>query len=106
MTQGLRTLSLVMLYLLFNQSTLAQALSAEELLGRVSKKYTSMPAIQLRFSYELKQAGLDFSDQIHGEALLQRQMYRIDLGDQRILCDGQSTWTYIPELQEVTITSA
>ena len=81
-------------------------MSAEEILRSLSKKYAAMPSIRLRFSYELKQSGLDFSDQVHGSAVIQKDMYRIDLGDQRIFCDGQSTWTYIPELKEVTIISS
>ena len=82
----------------------AQQKDPHQLLKQVSKKYRSMPALLLRFSYAIHQAGLDFSDQVQGSALIQQDMYKIDIGDQRIGCDGSSTWTYIPELNEVTIT--
>ncbi len=74
------------------------------LLRRISQKYEAYPAFEVSFDYQMRLAGADLSESIQGKATVQQNNYLLDLGDVKIYANGEATWTYQVEINEVTIT--
>lgn len=54
-------------------------------------------------SLELQGGPGQIKEKRKGKLYLRGKQYRIDMGEQLMVCDGRSSWTYLKELNEVNI---
>lgn len=94
--------------LLILSGLLAQAQSVEQakaILDKMSKKYQEMSAFKATFSWELNSKVESITESFSGEVTVKDDKYRLDLGDQEIYNNQQTVWTFLKDVEEVTITS-
>ncbi|MFZ9969213.1 MAG: LolA family protein [Bacteroidia bacterium] len=76
---------------------------SKAILSKLSKNYRSMKSMQALVSLELQGGPGQVKEKRKGKLYLRGKQYRIDMGEQLIVCDGRSSWTYLKELNEVNI---
>jgi outer membrane lipoprotein-sorting protein len=76
---------------------------SKAILGKMSKNYRSMKSMQAMVSLELQGGPGQIKEKRKGKLYLRGKQYRIDMGEQLMVCDGRSSWTYLKELNEVNI---
>jgi len=79
---------------------------AQSILDKVATKTSEMGAVKIIFNYSMtnEEAGIDESYQ--GEILTREDKYRLKISGQEIISNGEKTWTYIPDAQEVQVNDA
>lgn len=76
---------------------------ALEVLEKMSAKYQAIQAYSAAFSQTLENKMEDISDSFDGSIVVKDEKFYLDLGDQVIINDGKTVWTYLAEANEVTI---
>lgn len=76
---------------------------SKAILNKLSKNYRGMKSMQALVSLELQGGPGQVKEKRKGKLFLRGKQYRIDMGEQLIICDGRSSWTYLKELNEVNI---
>lgn len=76
---------------------------AEAILQSVSKKYALFKSYQANFVYELENTQAKVSEKFSGELKVKGAKFTANLGNQAIINDGVTVWTYMKEENEVTI---
>ena len=100
----LNFLGLIMMVLMIHPS-MSQVTDARAnaVLDKVSAKMKSYTAIKIEFTYTLDNK----ADKIHqsktGVVTIKGDKYSLNVAKQRIISDGKTVWTYIPDAQEVQI---
>lgn len=78
---------------------------ANELLSKASaliKAYTSM---EIEFSYVMENQEMDITERMSGTIYSKGDKYRMILGDNVFISDGETAWNYIDDLYEIHINS-
>ncbi|MCK4676588.1 MAG: outer membrane lipoprotein carrier protein LolA [Bacteroidales bacterium] len=106
MTTKKNRLVLVLVALLFFIITAAaQDKKASAILDDLKEKTQSYKTIKMIFSYSLDNENEDIHESFDGELLLKGNKYRLSIAGQEVICDGESTWTYIQDAEEIQINS-
>lgn len=98
----MRTLIALLSLLMIANQSIAQDKDpkAKAVLDEVSKKIKSYTSFSVEFSFNLKTA--DKIDETQkGTALIKGKSYIIDMGNQKLLCDGKTVWTILKDEKEV-----
>jgi outer membrane lipoprotein carrier protein len=98
--------------LLLAISTLALTLSlsaqkdpaAVKVLTDFSKKASSAPSVKIDFTLVTDDSQEGTSETISGSAVISGDKYVLDLPDNKVWSDGKTVWSYLPDVNEVTIT--
>ncbi len=77
--------------------------AARDILDAMSNKYRAIPAFSADFTYTLENAQESLNEEFKGKITVKGVKYRLDLEGQEIINDGTSIWTYLGEVNEVTI---
>lgn len=77
--------------------------AARDILDVMSNKYRKIPAFSADFTYALENQQESLNEQFEGKITVKGVKYRLDLEGQEIINDGKSIWTYLAEVNEVTI---
>ena len=82
--------------------TLTPALSQDPdvLLGDLSDKAKTYTAYEISYTSTLVDLKNDFELTQEGSVQIEGDHFRLDLGDYVIYCDGESVWTFEPEMNE------
>ncbi|WPP51036.1 LolA family protein [Catalinimonas niigatensis] len=95
---------LVMLLMLATQSVFAQYdPKAKEILDAMSKKYQTIGSFESDFSYSMENTTQSISEDFEGKIVVNGDKYRLKMGGQEIINDGNTVWTYLEEVNEVNI---
>jgi outer membrane lipoprotein carrier protein len=95
---------LAVLVMLVSQSAWAQYDSkAKEILDAMSKKYQAIGAFESDFSYSMENTTQSISEDFEGKIIVNGDKYRLKMGGQEIINDGNTVWTYLEEVNEVNI---
>ncbi len=78
---------------------------AIKILDRFSAKATGAPSVSMKFLLTTTDQIEDTEDTIEGSVILSKNSYKLDLPDNIIWYNGETSWSYLPAEQEVTITS-
>jgi outer membrane lipoprotein-sorting protein len=95
--------------LIFTIFILVQAVSAQkdpkalEILNAMSEKYKSIPAYKANFEYTLNNPNEGINEDMRGEIVVKGEKFRLKLGGQEIINNGETVWTYLAEANEVNI---
>ena len=89
---------------IFLQSA-AQDSKANKILEELKEKTRSYLTIQAEFTYSVTNPQQDLNESFNGVLYIKGDSYRLSLAGQLVICDGETTWTYIEDAQEVQINS-
>jgi len=99
----LRLLSLS--FLLLSISVFAQTdQEAFKILDRFSANALGAPSVSMRFSLVSVDQAENTNDTLNGSILLSKDKYNLELPDNTIWFNGETSWSYLPAEKEVTIT--
>ena len=77
---------------------------AVSLLSRFSSKASSAPSVSMKFQLITDDQAEKTTDTLKGSVIISRDSYRLDLPDNIIWFNGETSWSYLPAEKEVTIT--
>lgn len=78
---------------------------AKAILEAVSKKINGLKSLKANFALHLMSANGKTSQTKKGSFYLKGQKYRVSLGDQEIICDNKTVWTYVKTANEVQVSN-
>lgn len=78
---------------------------ATELLNAVSNNYKSFKSMQATFTVLIENQKEKSTDKQKGTLTVKGDKYKVELGSQDIISDGQIVWTHLKEEKEVQINS-
>ena len=76
---------------------------AVELLDKMSDNYKKMKGFTSSFTYSMNNLTEDIKDSFEGKISVRDEKYILFIEGQKIINDSKTVWTYIEELNEVTI---
>jgi len=76
---------------------------ALKILDRFSARAMSAPAVAMEFSLETVDQVEGTNNTIKGSIIISKDRYRLDMTDNIIWFDGETSWSYLPAEKEVTI---
>lgn len=77
--------------------------TAKTLLDAVSKTYKGFSSIEANFSLTTYNPIQSKTTTQNGTVYLKGEKYKLLMGNQEIICDKQSVWTYLKDINEVQI---
>ena len=77
---------------------------AINILDRFSAKATSAPSVSMKFLIITTDQANSTNDSLSGSLVLNKNNYKLDLPDNIIWFNGETSWSYLPAEKEVTIT--
>ena len=92
---------------IFIQSAFSQENNkkALQILDKMSNLYKSMVSFSSTFEYSMVNLDEDIEDSFQGKITIKEEKYLLKIEGQEIINDGETVWTYIPELNEVNIST-
>ena len=79
------------------------AQDADALLNQLSEKAQSFKAYEIAYTSTLVDLKNDFELSQQGIVQIEGDRFHLDLGDYLIYCDGETVWTFEPEMNECYI---
>lgn len=101
--RAFQTIALAALFML-THSVLAQ--DADALLTQLSNKAKTYDACQISYTSTLVDLKNDFELSQEGVVEMQGDQFHLDLGDYVIYSDGQTVWTFEPEMNDCYVDDA
>jgi outer membrane lipoprotein-sorting protein len=99
----MKKLSIFILSTLIIAVASGQSKKAEAIIEKITKKTQSYESVGIKFTftYEDPSSGEDVSEP--GTLILSGDKYILDIEGQKVMCDGETIWTYIEDAFEVQI---
>jgi outer membrane lipoprotein-sorting protein len=89
---------------LFASSSFAQYDSeALGILDAMSAKYQELNSFRAQIVYSMVNETEGINEDFKGEILVKGNMYRLKTDEQEIINNGETVWTYLPDVNEVNI---
>ncbi len=82
----------------------ADATKAGDILESMSSKYKSVNAFKAQFAYAMESPGSGIKENATGDITVKGNKFHLKLGDQEVINNGSTVWTYLKDANEVTIT--
>lgn len=76
---------------------------ALDVLNAMSAKYKSIPAFKAKFTYTLSNDQEQLNEEFEGDITIKGDKYRLKIGEQEIINNGKTVWTYLADENEVNI---
>tara|TARA_Y200000002_G_scaffold93602_1_gene75454 strand:- start:1282 stop:1830 length:549 start_codon:yes stop_codon:yes gene_type:complete len=74
-----------------------------DLLDMMSEKYKKMEGFTTSFTYIMNNLSENIADSFQGKISVKEEMYVLFIEGQKIINDSKTIWTYLEDLNEVTI---
>ena len=107
---NLRSLGIFFLVFLFcfpvfsqQSSTPKSDPAAEQLLAKLSGKYKTFESIKADFTLKIQLPESENDEEQKGRVFLSGNKFKLNLGDQEIVCDNKTIWTYLKDVNELQI---
>ena len=97
---------LLALVLFVNLASAQQDPQATKILNAMSSKYKAMKAFKATFSQTMESNASKAKETVEGNILVSGPKYRLAVSGQEIISDGKLMWTYLKDVNEVTITES
>jgi len=97
------SITLILLAAILTNTYAQKDPAAKAILDAMSKKYQETPAFRADFNYTMENPEEDINEGFEGAVAVKDQMYRLYMGGQEIMFDGENVWTYLKEDKEVTV---
>jgi outer membrane lipoprotein carrier protein len=99
--------TLLFLLLLFPLNIFGQKdQEALKILDKFADNALKAPSVSMKFNLVNKNQTDNKVDTLEGSVILSKDKYKLDLPNNIIWFDGETSWSYLPAEQEVTITKA
>ena len=93
-----------LLNLLIHQNIISQdTRDALEVLNQMSDKYKKMNGFTSSFTYSMNNLSENITDSFEGTISVKDEKYILYIEGQKIINDSKTVWTYLEDLNEVTI---
>ena len=90
----------------FMEPAIAQTdTKAKSVLEAVSKKINGLKSLKANFALHLMSANGKTKQTKKGTFYMKGPKYRVALGDQEIICDNKTVWTYVKAANEVQVSN-
>ncbi len=76
---------------------------ATQILQAVTSTYKSSKAVQADFNIRVENPHAKMADMQNGTLFVKGNKYRLMLKNQEVICDNQTVWTYLKDVNEVQI---
>ena len=94
----------VLLNLVIHQNIMSQdTRDALEVLNQMSDKYKKMNGFTSSFTYSMNNLSENITDSFEGTISVKDEKYILYIEGQKIINDSKTVWTYLEDLNEVTI---
>lgn len=97
------TLAMITMFFISNSLTGQQDEKAGNILDQLSEKISSAPSVSIDFSIIISVTQDEFSDEYDGEVKMKGNKYKLNIMGMESWFDGSSTYTYMPDANEVII---
>jgi outer membrane lipoprotein carrier protein len=98
--------ALLFALIITNQFLFAQdKKDANDILKQVSEKTKSFSSIKVNFTYNMDNPGAKVHESETGTLMVKGDKYRLEISGQTVICDAETSWTYLAESNEVQINS-
>jgi outer membrane lipoprotein carrier protein len=77
---------------------------AVKILDKFSSAASSAPSVSMKFMLVTVDQMQNTKDSLTGSVILSKDSYKLELPDNIIWFNGETSWSYLPDEQEVTIT--
>lgn len=77
---------------------------ATGILDKFSSQATSAPSVSMKFTIITDDQAENTTDTLDGTVILSKNSYRLDLPENIIWFNGETSWSYLPAENEVTVT--
>ncbi len=97
--------SVLIVFLLATRVMMAQTSddNAVKLLKAVSQKYSAFKTMQMDIALTIENLESKSKDSKSGKVWSKGNMFNAEMGNQQIICDGNTMWTYLKDVNEVQI---
>lgn len=82
-----------------------KAQDAEQVFKSAVDKLKAYNNIEIAFDYKMINAEAGINETMTGSGFMQGDAYKINVAGQDMTCDGKTLWTYLPDSEEVMISS-
>lgn len=96
-------LLLIISILALTANTFAQ--DAEQVFKAAVDKLKAYNNIEIAFDYQMINRAAGIDELMTGTGFLQGEAYKLSVAGQDMICDGVTLWTYLPDSQEVMVSS-
>lgn len=96
-------LLLIISILTLTANTFAQ--DAEQVFKATVNKLKAYNNIEIAFDYQMINRAAGIDELMTGTGFLQGEAYKLSVAGQDMICDGVTLWTYLPDSQEVMVSS-
>ncbi len=76
---------------------------SRNILSRLSKNYRTYKTIEAEVAFTIDNRKENIKENQKGRVYMKGQKFRLELGEQTLICDGKTLWTYLKEVNEVTV---
>jgi outer membrane lipoprotein-sorting protein len=76
---------------------------AAEILDAMSEKYRAVPAFKAQFTYTMESPSTGINETYNGDIAVKGSKFHLNMGEQEIINNGSTVWTYLKESNEVNI---
>lgn len=105
---GVQSLLLTAMFVCLSQgaSYAQEDAAADLLLSQISEKMQQYESVHAAYVSKMIDRQSDFEMEQSGEVWVQGDRYHLQLGEYTIICDGETVWTYEPEMGECYVDDA
>lgn len=89
---------------LFSVASAQQDPEAVKVLDAFASRASGAPSVSMEFRLLTEDQVEKTADTLKGSVILSKDRYRLDLPENIIFFNGESSWSYLPEEKEVTVT--
>lgn len=101
-TLRIALLLFILLMALAASSSLAQAVTSDQLASQVEEKYRSLKTLSMDFIKITRSDIFETETEIEGKMIFKNPAkFRIETNQETVVCDGEFVWTYSVENQQV-----
>lgn len=101
----MRSISAILFLILFSQSVIGQNdPEAIKILDKFADNALKSPSISMKFRLITTNQTDNTNDTLAGSVVLSKDKYKLDLPDNIVWFNGETSWSYLPAEKEVTIT--
>lgn len=75
----------------------------EELMRQAAEKLKSYEALKISFTFRMENESQAIDEEMKGTLISQGDKYYMDAGEHILISDGETVWTYMPEIEEVQV---
>ena len=103
----MRTFSIILFSLLLTHNAAGQNdQEALKILDKFSENALKAPSVSMKFILITTNLTDNKNDTLKGSVIISKDKYKLDLPDNIVWFNGETSWSYLPAEKEVTITKA